>query len=74
MFSSKKNQYVFDFPKEANNVIAQDDRALGIKHQNSFKNIVFKIDMNVLRIQGLILRTNKAKNWQKYSKKKCNLG
>ena len=36
-----------------------------IKQQNTFKNMVIKIDINILRIQGLILRTNKALNWQK---------
>ena len=51
--------------KRSNYVFAQADRAFGIKHQNSFKSKVVKIDMNVLRIQGLILRTNEATYWQK---------
>ena len=46
-------------------MFAQADREFGIKHQNSFKNKVVKIDTNVFRIQGLILRTNEAANWQK---------
>ena len=43
--------------------IAQADRE--IKHHNSFENMVVKIDMNVFRIQRLILRTKKAETWQK---------
>ena len=41
---------------------AQADRAFEIKHQNGFKNMVQKIVMNVLRIQGLILQTDEAAN------------
>ena len=43
--------------------IAQADRE--IKHHNSFENMVVKIDMNVFRIQRLILRTKEAETWQK---------
>ena len=51
--------------KRSKKVFAQADRSFGIKHQNSFENVVVKIDMNVLRIQGLILRSNETVNWQK---------
>ena len=46
-------------------VFAQADKAFGIEPQNGFKNTVFKTDMNVLRIIGLILRTNEATSCQK---------
>ena len=69
-FSGKKTQYFFAFAilrccKRSKKVVAQAEGAFAIKHQNSFKYQVVKIDVNVLRIQGLILRTNKAANWQK---------
>ena len=35
--------------------------------------MVVQIDMNVLRIQGIILRTNEAANWQKTIEKPAQL-
>ena len=55
----------YNAAKEAKKVFVQAVRAFEIKHQNSIKNRFVKIDMNVLRIQGLIVRTNEAANWQK---------
>ena len=37
------------------------------------KNMVVKIDMNVFRIQGIILKTNEAANWQKTMRSQLNL-
>ena len=45
--------------------LSHAERAFGIEHQNNFKNMIVKIDMNVPRILRLILRTNEAVNWQK---------
>ena len=43
---------------------AEADRAFSINYQNNFKNMVIKIDINVLKIQGLISlsRRNEAAN------------
>ena len=52
--------------KKQKKVFAEADiRVFGITYQNSFKNMVVKIDMSVLGIHGLILRTNEAANWKK---------
>ena len=89
--SQKKNSVLFRFCRftalqKSIKVFAQADRTFGIGLQNNFKNMVVQINMNVLRIQGIILKTNEAANWQKtmrsqlylkfigYSKKKCDLG
>ena len=71
-FKLKKAQYLIAFVisrccKRSKKVFEQVDRAFGFKHQNSFKSMVVKIDIHVLKIQGLILRTIiiEAENWQK---------
>ena len=70
VFKLKKAQHFFRFCnftmlQKKQKIFAQAYRAFGIKHQNSVKNMVVKIDMKILRIQGIILRTNEAAKWQK---------